>query len=272
MPDSSQQVPVIAVARGKGGVGKTTIAVNLALALTAQGRRTGLIDADLYGPDVPRMMGLRRRAETSSVTLFARPGAPDSRLQAVSQHGVQLASAAFLLGENQALAVQGGLAQLMVRRLLLDSDWHDLDYLVMDLPPGTADIQQYVFALSGRPLCVLVVVTPQVIAHQDARRLVAHLKQHGGRRGGQGVDVAGVENMSGQVCPGCGQTTPLFPRAPDAESIWGLIPRLASVPFSYQAAQDADERRPVMLTGAVPEQVAAYELIAEHLGRRLINS
>ena len=185
MPDSSQQVPVIAVASGKGGVGKTTVAVNLALALTAQGRRAGLIDADLYGPDVPRMMGLRRRAETSSVTLFARPGAPDSRLQAVTQHGVQLASAAFLLGENQALAVQGGLAQLMVRRLLLDSDWHDLDYLVMDLPPGTADIQQYVFALSGRPMCVLVVVTPQVIAHQDARRLIAHLRQRGaaGKRG-----------------------------------------------------------------------------------------
>ena len=86
MPDSSEQVPVIAVASGKGGVGKTTVAVNLALALTAQGHRTGLIDADLYGPDVPRMMGLRRRAEASSVTLFARAGAADSRLQTVSQH------------------------------------------------------------------------------------------------------------------------------------------------------------------------------------------
>jgi ATP-binding protein involved in chromosome partitioning len=270
MPDRPEQVPIIAVASGKGGVGKTTVAVNLALALTAQGRRTGLIDADLYGPDVPRMLGLRRRAEASSVTLFARPGTRDSRLQTVSQHGVQLASAAFLLGENQALGLQGGMAQLLVGRLLSDSDWGDLDCLVMDLPPGTADIQQYVFALSGRPMCVLVVVTPQVIAHQDARRLIAHLKQHGSRGGP--VDVAGVENMSGQVCPGCGQTTPLFPCAPDAESIWGLIPRLASVPFSYQAAQDADEGRPVMLTGAVPEQVAAYELIAEHLGRRLINS
>jgi ATP-binding protein involved in chromosome partitioning len=272
MPDSSEQVPIIAVASGKGGVGKTTVAVNLALALTAQGWRTGLIDADLYGPDVPRMMGLRRRAEASSVTLFARPGAPDSRLQIVSQHGVQLASAAFLLGENQALGIQGGMAQLLVRRLLSDSDWDDLDYLVMDLPPGTADIQQYVFALSGRPMCVLVVVTPQVIAHQDARRLLAHLKQHGGRRGGQAVDVAGVENMSGQVCPGCGQTTPLFPSAPDAESIWGLIPRLASVPFSYQAAHDADEGRPVMVTGAVPEQVAAYQLIAGQIGERLARS
>ena len=269
MPDRSEHVPVIAVASGKGGVGKTTVAVNLALALTAQGLRTGLVDADLYGPDVPRMMGLRRRAEASSVTLFARPGAPDARLQTVSQHGVQLASAAFLLGENQALAIQGGMAQLLVRRLLSDTDWGALDYLVMDLPPGTADIQQYVFALSGRPMCVLVVVTPQVIAHQDARRLIAHLKQRGGRGGTGGVDVAGVENMSGQVCPGCGQTTPLFPSAPDEESIWGLIPRLASVPFSYQAARDADEGRPVMVTGAVPEQVAAYQLIAAQLAERL---
>ncbi len=271
MTDSSGNVPVIVVASGKGGVGKSTVAVNLALALTAQGRRAGLIDADLYGPDVPRMMGLRRRAEASSVTLFARPGAPDSRLQTVTQHGVQLASAAFLLGENQALAIQGGMAQLLVRRLLSDSDWGDLDYLVMDLPPGTADIQQYVFALSGRRMCVLVVVTPQVIAHQDARRLVTHLRQHGGR-GDAAIDVAGVENMSGQVCPACGQTTPLFPPAPDAESIWGLVPRLASVPFSYQAARDADEGLPVMVTGAVPEQVAAYQLIAEQIGKRFAAS
>ena len=95
MPDSSEHVPVIAVASGKGGVGKTTVAVNLALALTAQGHRTGLVDADLYGPDVPRMMGLRRRAEAGHVTLFARPGTAGSRLQMVSQHGIRLASVAF---------------------------------------------------------------------------------------------------------------------------------------------------------------------------------
>ena len=261
MPDSPEHVPVIAIASGKGGVGKTTVAVNLALALTAQGPRVGLVDADLYGPDVPRMMGLRRQAETGHVTLFARPGAASSRLQTVSQHGVQLASAAFLLGENQGLGITGGIAQLLVRRLLGDTEWDGLDYLVIDLPPGTADIQQFVFALSGRPLYVLVVVTPQVIAHQDARRLIAHLAP---RRSvaAASTHVAGVENMSGQVCPDCGQTTPLYPSAPDEDSIWALIPKLASIPFSYQAARDADDGRPVMVTGAVPEQVAAYQLIA----------
>ena len=261
MPDSPEHLPVIAIASGKGGVGKTTVAVNLALALTAQGPRVGLVDADLYGPDVPRMMGLRRQAEADHVTLFARPGAASSRLQTVSQHGVQLASAAFLLGENQGLGITGGIAQLLVRRLLGDTEWDGLDYLVIDLPPGTADIQQFVFALSGRPLYVLVVVTPQVIAHQDARRLIAHLAP---RRSvaAASTHVAGVENMSGQVCPDCGQTTPLYPSAPDEDSIWALIPKLASIPFSYQAARDADDGRPVMVTGAVPEQVAAYQLIA----------
>ena len=272
MSDSSERVPVIAVASGKGGVGKTTIAVNLALALAAQGYHTGLVDADLYGPDVPRMMGLRRQAEASHVTLFARPGAPDSRLQTVSRHGVQLASAAFLLGENQGLAVQGSIAQLLVRRLMSDSDWGGVDYLVLDLPPGTADIQQFVFALRGRPLCVLVVVTPQVIAHQDARRLIGLLGPRGAVSRGRSLvtDICGVENMSGQICPSCGQTTPLFPSAAEQDSIWGLISRLASIPFSHRAAQDADDGQPVMVTGAVPEQVAAYRLIAEQVRERLV--
>jgi ATP-binding protein involved in chromosome partitioning len=213
------------------------------------------------------------------VTLFARTGSADSRLETVTAHGVQLASAAFLLGENQGLGIHGGIAQLLVHRLISDSDWGDLDYLVIDLPPGTADIQQFVFALTGRRMCVLVVATPQVIAHQDARRLIGHLRP---RRSplaksgpatastGSGTpDIAGVENMSGQVCPGCGETTALFPSAPAEDSIWQLIPRLASIPFSYQAALDADEGRPVMVTGAIPEQVAAYQLMAGELRLRL---
>jgi hypothetical protein len=98
------------------------------------------------------------------------------------------------------------------------------------------------------------------------------VQQRGGRRGAPPPGIVGVENMNGQVCPCCGHTTPLFPSAPEQESIWGLIPRLASIPFSYQAARDADEGRPVMVTGAVPEQVAAYQLMAEQLGQRFTNS
>ena len=277
MPENAERAPVIAVASGKGGVGKTTVAVNLAVTLAAQGYRTGLVDADLYGPDVPRMMGLRRRAEARHVTLFARAGSADSRMETVTQHGVQLASAAFLIGENQGLGIGAGIAQLLVRRLISDSAWGALDYLVIDLPPGTADIQQFVFALSGRTMCVLVVVTPQVIAHQDARRLIAHLRPRGpagsGPAGsgpaGSGPDIAGVENMSGQICPGCGETTPLFPSAPEQDSIWALVPRLASVPFSHRAAVDADSGQPVAVTGAVPEQVAAYQRIAGQVRQRL---
>ncbi|HTS98579.1 MAG TPA: P-loop NTPase [Streptosporangiaceae bacterium] len=258
-PSSAGQVPIIAVASGKGGVGKTTIAVNLALALRARGRRVGLVDADLYGPDVPRMLGLRRRRDAASITLFAARGQPGSRLEVIERHGIQVASAAFLLGENQGLGAQAAIAQLIVRRLIADADWTDVGCLVVDLPPGTADIQQFVLGQTGRPVSVLVVVTPQVIAHQDARRLIADLGRH------RAVSLGGVENMSGQVCPGCGQATPLFPEAPPDESIWGLIPRLARVPFSARSASDADQGLPVMVTGAVPEQVSAYASLAARL-------
>jgi ATP-binding protein involved in chromosome partitioning len=257
------QPPIIAVASGKGGVGKSTVAVNLALALRADGREVGLVDADLYGPDVPRMLGLRRKRDASSVTLFAARGQRGSRLEVVERHGIQLASAAFLLGESQGLGIQANIAQLLVRRLIADAAWAEVDCLVVDLPPGTSDIQQFVFGLGARPVYVLVVVTPQVIAHQDVRRLIADLARY------DAVSVGGVENMSGQICPSCGETTELFPPAPAEESVWGLIPRLASVPFSARAARDADQGLPAMVTRAVPEQVAAYRSLARELDRRI---
>jgi ATP-binding protein involved in chromosome partitioning len=261
--DGGDQAPIIAVASGKGGVGKSTVAVNLALALRAQGSSVGLVDADLYGPDVPRMLGLRRKREASSVTLFAAKGLQGSRLEVIERHGIQVTSAAFLLGENQGLGIQAPVAQLLVRRLIADAAWSEVGCLVVDLPPGTADIQQFVFGLGSRPVFVVVVVTPQVIAHQDARRLIADLGRH------SVVSVGGVENMSGQICPSCGKTTELFPAAPPEESIWGLVPRLASMPFSARAARDADQGLPVMVTGAVPELATAYEALAGELQRRI---
>jgi ATP-binding protein involved in chromosome partitioning len=256
---------VIAVASGKGGVGKTTVAVNLALALAAAGVRTGLVDADLYGPDVPRMLGLRRRGDTRQLTVFGVKGTAQSRLQAIERHGIQVASAAFLVGEAQGLGVDAGIAQLLVRRLISDTEWDSPECLVVDLPPGTADIQQFVFALGRRPVYVLLVVTPQVLAHQDVRRLVADLRRH------SAVTIGGVANMSGLICAHCGETTPMFPPAAAEESIWGEVDKLVSVPFSPLAAADADQGKPVMLTRAVPEQVAAYEQLSrsvrEHLDR-----
>jgi ATP-binding protein involved in chromosome partitioning len=263
-PAAGSQAPIIAVASGKGGGGKSTLAVNLALALHARGSSVGLVDADLYGPDVPRMLGLRRMQDTSRITLFAGQGRGQSRLQVIERHGIQIASAAFLLGQNQGLGIQASIAQLLVRRLIVDSVWKEgIDYLVVDLPPGTADIQQFVFQLGSRPVFVLIVVTPQVIAHQDVRRLIFDLRRHAA------VSVGGVENMSGQICPSCGETTELFPAAPPEESIWGLVDKLASVPFSARAASDADRGLPVLVTGAVPEQVAAYEHLAGLLHQRI---
>lgn len=255
----SAQVPVIAVASGKGGVGKTTAAVNIALALSQAGTRAGLVDADLYGPDAAHMMGLHRTQDASSVTVFAARGTASARLQAVERHGVQIASAAFLIGQAQGLGVQAPIAQLLIHRLINDTTWDDIDCLIVDLPPGTADIQQMVFALRSRATYALIVVTPQVVAHTDAHRLLHEL----GR--GKAVVLGGIENMAGQVCPSCGEITRLFTPAPHEESIWSRIPKLASVPFSAPAAQDADLGKPVMMTRAVADQVAAYEMLARHI-------
>jgi ATP-binding protein involved in chromosome partitioning len=262
---NTDQVPVVAVASGKGGVGKTTVAVNVALALSALGVRVGLVDADLYGPDAAHMMGLRRRENATHITLFAARGATASRLQAAQQHGVQIASAAFLMGEAQGLGVQAPLAELLVHRLISGTSWDDVDCLVVDLPPGTADIQQLVFGLGKRTTFALLVVTPQLVAHRDAHRLLHELER------GTAVILGGIENMAGQICPSCGDITPLFTPAPAEEAIWTRIPKLASMPFSAAAAQDADRGKPVMITQAVPEHVTAYHLVARNIRDALRN-
>lgn len=143
-----------------------------------------------------------------------------------------------------------------MRRLIADAAWEDLDCLVVDLPPGSADIQQYVFALEGHQVHVLLVVTPQVVAHRDAHRLMAELDRHGAAVAG------GVENMAGLTCPSCGEVSELFVPAPLQESIWTKVPLLARIPFSARAAHDADNGQPVLVSRAVPEQVTAYEKLA----------
>ena len=169
---------------------------------------------------------------------------------------MQIASAAFLIGEAQGLGVAAPLAELLVHRLITSTSWDGVDCLIVDLPPGTADIQQVVFTLGERAKFALLVVTPQLVAHRDAHRLLHELKRS------TAVILGGIENMAGQICPSCGKLTPLFTPAPAEEAIWTRVPKLASVPFSAQAAQDADQGKPVMITQAVPEQVTAYQLVA----------
>src|SRR5438067_10903034 len=186
---------IIAIASGKGGVGKSTVALNLALALSQAGQQVGLLDADLYGPDIPVMMGITRRIPGRAVTLAQRGAA---KVEALERHGIRVMSSHFYVAEDQALALWSGLAEVLLSKLITNVEWGDLDYLIVDLPPGTADVQQKVsrlLQLTG----AIVVVTPQDAAHLDAKKVIAMFES-------DGVPVlGGVENMAGMACPHCGE-------------------------------------------------------------------
>ncbi len=185
---------VIAVASGKGGVGKSTTAVNLALALALDGARVGLLDADIYGPSQPRMMGLQGQ----------RPVSHDGkRMQPLAAHGIKVMSIGFLIEEEQPMVWRGPMVTQALQQLLTDTDWGELDYLFVDMPPGTGDIQ---LTLSQRvPVSgAVVVTTPQDIALLDARKGLRMFQK-------VNVPVLGiVENMSTHVCSSCGHEEPIF--------------------------------------------------------------
>jgi ATP-binding protein involved in chromosome partitioning len=231
--------PVIAVASGKGGVGKTSVAVALAKELVRRGRRTGLLDADLHGPDVPRMLGIRRDATARSVTLTAIKGERNAELEAVDVDGLKVASVGFLLGGNQGLTMAGPFAELMLGRLVKQTVWGELDVLVADLPPGTGEVQQGLLALSDDIAAVLV-VTPAEVSHLDTSRAVAVLRQ------AEVPVLGGVENMAYVTCPHCGEHTVLHTPAPVDRTIWALgVPKLAGIPFRTDAVVTAEDVAPV---------------------------
>jgi ATP-binding protein involved in chromosome partitioning len=230
---------MVAVCSGKGGVGKSTVSVNLALALRDQGLAMGLVDADLHGPDIPRMLNLTRRDDADGVDVWVNPRVASTRIDPIARLGISIVSAQFFMGEGQAFAAPTGFAAMFLNRLINDVRWSDTELLIVDLPPGTGDIQQRLVAMPGL-LGVIVVVTPQDVAHLDARKLVGMLERR------QVRVLGGVENMSGLDCPSCGVSIELFHRVPEDRSLWSSVDQLASVPFHSSITLGDQTGRPVV--------------------------
>ncbi|RSM73089.1 hypothetical protein DMB66_03310 [Actinoplanes sp. ATCC 53533] len=240
---SPAQLPIIAVASGKGGVGKSSVAVAIGRELARTGRRAGLVDADLAGPDVPRMLGLRRDVRATSVTLAGWGG---SRLEAMDVGGLKVASAGFLMAGSQGFALGSDLGDLMLGRLIRETNWGDIEALVVDLPPGISFTQQGVLSGAGRVATILV-VTPAEVAHLDTGRTLSALREV------RTPVLGGVENMAYFECPCCGEKTELYAPAPGERTIWASgVERLARLPFRPGAVIDAADLGPVL------EAVAAH--------------
>jgi ATP-binding protein involved in chromosome partitioning len=184
-----------------------------------------LLDADLYGPDVPRMLGLRRDAPAESVQLAAAPGTRHATIEAMEVDGLKVASVGFLLGRAQGFAAAAPFAEMLLGRLIRQTAWGEVELLVVDLPPGTGDIQAALLRLSER-VAVVLVTTPEEVSHMDTVRAVTVLRQ-----GGTEI-LGGVENMAYLICPACGHEHALHTPAPADRTIWALdVPRLARLPF-----------------------------------------
>ena len=215
---------LVAVASGKGGVGKSTVSLGLARALARAGRAVGLLDADIYGPDIPVMLGLKQTRELRRWELGRDPRFGRVELEPVEVEGIKVMSVGFLLAERQMFAMPALLASFIGNQLVQDVRWGELDYLIVDLPPGTADLQQHIFATMGLAGAIIV-VGPQDAAHLDARKVLSLLQD-------AGVRVLGaVENMRGLRCPHCGETLDVFPPVSEERSLLREVELLVSIPL-----------------------------------------
>ena len=240
---------IIAVGSGKGGVGKTTVAVNLAIALSRLGQRVGLIDADIYGPNVPLMMGSSQQPKVG----------PDNRIEPNMTHGIKTISIGYISPGDKPLVMRGPMLHQIIRQFLQQVNWGELDYLIVDLPPGTGDV--VISLVQTVPLTGAVVVsTPSDVALQDARKALEMFAQ-------VNVEVLGiVENMSHFTCPHCAKEIDIFSKG-GAERMaqqFG-IPFLGSIELIPAIREGGDRGLPVTLAGPKSPQAAEFYAAAEKL-------
>ena len=239
---------VIAVASGKGGVGKSTVSANLALALSAEGANTGVLDADIYGPSQPRMLGVAGRPETKD----------GKSLEPMNSYQVQVMSIGFLIEEDTPMIWRGPMVTQALEQLLQDTQWRDLDYLIIDLPPGTGDIQLTLaqkVPVSG----AVIVTTPQDIALLDARKALKMFEK-------VEIPVLGiVENMSTHICSNCGHEEHIFGEGGGKRmSAEYGVEYLGDIPLDGRIRSDADGGRPTVVADPDGSLAQAYRTIARN--------
>jgi ATP-binding protein involved in chromosome partitioning len=255
-PRGPQKIPgidrIVAIASGKGGVGKSTVAANLACALAAEGRRVGLLDADVYGPSQPRMLGVS-----------GRPASPDGKtILPLRNHGVTMMSIGLMTREEEAVIWRGPMLMGALQQMLSQVQWGALDVLIVDLPPGTGDVQM-TLAQKAEVTGAIIVSTPQDIALLDARKGIDMF-------GKLGVPILGmIENMSTHVCSNCGHEEHLFGHGgvtAEAEKLG--VPVLAEVPLAIEIRRAGDGGAPIVVSAPQAAQAQAFR----HAARALVEA
>ena len=244
---------IVAVASGKGGVGKSTTAANLALALAAEGARVGVLDADIYGPSQPMMLGIEGKPES----------ADGKTMEPLENHGLQVMSIGFLVAPEQAMIWRGPMATQALEQLLRQTNWKDLDYLIVDMPPGTGDIQ---LTLSQRvPITgAVIVTTPQDIALLDAKKGVTMFQK-------VGVPILGlVENMAVHICSQCGHAEHIFGEGGGQRMAQeGGMDYLGALPLDIHIRQQADSGAPSVVADPQGEIAQRYLQIARTVAAKI---
>ncbi|XDD45415.1 P-loop NTPase [Leptospira sp. WS39.C2] len=247
---------VIAVGSGKGGVGKSTVTANLASTLARNGKKVGILDADIYGPSLGKMFGINGRVALKS---------EEDKIYPIEKHGIKLISFSFLVTEDQPVVWRGPMLGKAIEQFLYDVVWGELDYLFIDLPPGTGDVQLSLAQLIDLDGAVIV-TTPQEVAVLDAGRAAAMFKQ-------VKVPILGiVENMSGFACPKCGHVTDVFSKGGGEKLSKQVgVPELGAVPLTLDVMSSGESGKPALLDAKDSPLQEAYFKIAKNLEEQIAN-